>query len=157
MWEPFRRFRALEPGARGLFLRAALLLPSVSLSLRLRGFRATQQSLKNRIPRRAAKSSSVTLEQKTIQVALTARMLRSAAYRGLGNPSCLTRSLVLWFLLARQGIETNIRIGTRTSEGSFEAHAWVENGGIPVSENDDIHEHYAAFDESFSKLEQAKK
>lgn len=45
MWEPLRRFSALEPNARAIFLRAAVLLPLISLSLKLRGFRSTQARL----------------------------------------------------------------------------------------------------------------
>ena len=45
MWERFRRFSALERPAQALFLRAIVLLPLVALSLRWRGFRATQAAL----------------------------------------------------------------------------------------------------------------
>ena len=46
MWERFRRFSALERPAQALFLRAVVALPLVALSLRWRGFQATQASLK---------------------------------------------------------------------------------------------------------------
>src|SRR2546425_2827609 len=45
MWERLRRFSALERPAQELFLRAVVLLPLVALSLRWRGFRATQAAL----------------------------------------------------------------------------------------------------------------
>jgi Transglutaminase-like superfamily len=44
---------------------------------------------------------------------------------------CLVRSLVLSRLLARRGIPAKLVIGVRL-EPTFEAHAWVESGGIPL-------------------------
>ena len=154
MWEPLRRFRALEPRARGLFLRAAVLLPFISLSLRFRGFRATQSSLQKRLP---APISSVSVQFGGTQadgtqaqpIILTARMVRSAAHRTWGNPACLEQSLALWWLLGRQGISSSVRIGTRKNEEKFEAHAWVECDGVALNEPEEAHKHYAAFGEEF--------
>ena len=44
---------------------------------------------------------------------------------------CLVRSLVLSRLLARRGIPATFVIGVRL-EPDFEAHAWVESGGIAL-------------------------
>jgi len=149
MWEPLRRFRALEPSARGLFLRAAVLLPFISLSLRLRGFRATQSSLQKRIDSGASSRYDPSDPAKVAGMALTARMVRSAAYRGLGTATCLEKSLALWWLLGRRGIASNLRIGTRKTGKKFEAHAWVECDGRALNEPEELHKHYAAFDEAF--------
>ncbi len=158
MWEPVRRFKALEPRARGLFLRAAVLLPFISLSLRLRGFRATQSSLQKRIPRAlAASSDQSSRTQPESTAALTARMVRSAAHRTWGSPACLEQSLALWWLLGRQGIASSVRIGTRKSAEKFEAHAWVECDGVALNEPEEAHKHYAAFGEEFPMLGEAKK
>jgi Transglutaminase-like superfamily len=147
----------LEPSARGLFLRAAVLLPFISLSLRLRGFRATQSSLQKLIPA-AGSNRTVRLDPATKQrTVLMARMVRSAAYRGLGAANCLDQSLALWWLLGRQGIASSVRIGTRKSAGKFEAHAWVECDGVALNESEDAHKHYAAFDEAFPLFGGAKK
>src|SRR3984893_17307781 len=115
MCEPLRRFRALEPGARGLFLHAAALLPLVSLSLRLRGFRSTQASLQKRIASAGSSRYDPSDPSKAERTALTARMVRSAAFRNLGTATCLEKSVVLWWLLGRQGIGSSVRIGTRKS------------------------------------------
>ena len=157
MWEPLRRFRALEPPARGLFLRAAVLLPFISLSLRLRGFRATQLGLQNRLPKTVSRPSDPSSQPDAELATLTARMVRSAAHRGWGRPACLEQSLALWWLLERQGISSSVRIGTRKSEEKFEAHAWVECDGVALKEAEEPHEHYAAFDEAFPVLKAAKK
>jgi hypothetical protein len=162
MWEPLRRFKALEPRARGVFLRAAVLLPFISLSLRLRGFRATQSSLQKRLPRAPTgisdqSSGPQASGAQAESTALTARMVRSAAHRTWGRPACLEQSLALWWLLGRQGIASSVRIGTRKSEEKFEAHAWVECDGAALNEAVEPHQHYAAFDEVFPMLKAAKK
>jgi Transglutaminase-like superfamily len=157
MWEPLRRFRALEPKARGLFLRAAVLLPFISLSLRLRGFRATQSSLQKRLPRALTAISDQSSRTQAESTALTARMVRSAAHRTWGSPACLEQSLTLWWLLGRQGIASSVRIGTRKTEKKFEAHAWVECDGVALNEPEHAHKHYAAFGEEFPMLGEAKK
>lgn len=43
----------------------------------------------------------------------------------------LRRSLVLWALLERAGVATELRLGFRKTDGVFEAHAWVELDGVP--------------------------
>ena len=44
---------------------------------------------------------------------------------------CLVRSLVLSRLLARRGIPASLVIGVKL-DPEFEAHAWVESGGVPL-------------------------
>lgn len=154
MWEPLQRFRAMEPNARGLFLRAAVLLPLISLSLRLRGFRSTQASLQKHITGAAPKRYDST---DLAKAECTARMVRAAADRSIGGATCLERSLVLWWLLERQGIASSVRIGARKIGPKFEAHAWVECDGLALNEPDEVHEHYAAFDEAFPVINGVKK
>ena len=149
MWEPLRRFKALEPRARGLFLRAVVLLPCISVSLRFRGFRATQTNLQKRLPGPVTKLSGRPSRTQAESTALTARMVRSAARRTWGSPACLEQSLALWWLLGRQGIASSVRIGTRKSTEKFEAHAWVECDGAALNEPEGAHKHYAAFGEDF--------
>ena len=157
MWELLRRFRALEPKARAVFLRAAVLLPFISASLRLRGFRATQSSLQKRIASRGSGGRDRPDVAKAARTALSARMVRAAAHRTWGSPECLEQSLALWWLLGRQGISSSVRIGTRKTGEKFEAHAWVECDGVAVNEPEEPHEHYAAFEEAFPMLEGVKK
>ena len=157
MWEPLRRFRALEPRARGLFLRAAVLLPFISLSLRLRGFRATQSNLQKRLPAGLPGTSDQSSRAQAELTALTVRMVRSAAHRSWGSPACLEQSLGLWWLLGRQGIPSSVRIGTRKTGEKFEAHAWVECDGMALNEPEEAHKHFAAFDEVFPVVKMAKK
>jgi hypothetical protein len=146
MWERLRRFSALGRTARGLFLRAAALLPLISLSLRLRGFRKTQVSLQKYL------STSSKEDDSSVpgRVDLTVRMVRAAVRHSVGHPTCLEESLALWWLLGRQGIASELRIGVRKHHEKFEAHAWVERAGTALNEPESLHEHYAAFDAALS-------
>jgi hypothetical protein len=146
MWERLRRFSALERPARGLFLRAAVLLPLISLSLRLRGFRETQAFLLKFL----STSNNEADSSAPGRVVLTVRMVRAAARHGVGHPTCLEESLALWWLLGRQGIASELRIGVRKQDEKFEAHAWVERAGTALNEPESLHAHYAAFDAALS-------
>jgi len=83
---------------------------------------------------------------------VTARMVNAADRHRLVHPSCLAKSLALWWLLGRQGISSHLRIGIRKENEKFEAHAWVERDGIALNELDEHHHHYAVFDAAFSAL-----
>jgi hypothetical protein len=147
MWERLRRFSGLEPAARRVFLRAAVLLPLLGLSLRLRGFRRTQAALQRFLP-----STENAAPARTDRIVLTARMVHAAVRHSFGHPTCLEESLALWWLLGRQGIASQVRIGIRKDTGTFEAHAWVECEGAAVNEPEALHQHYAAFEAEFSAL-----
>jgi hypothetical protein len=66
---------------------------------------------------------------------LTGIRLGRAVERTLGalpaDARCLVRSLVLVDMLSRRGIEASFVLGVR-KEGDFEAHAWVEKGGVAL-------------------------
>ena len=149
MWERLHRFSLLNSQARGMFLRAAVLLPVISLSLRIRGFRWTQQSLQSfafssKIEKRSPEN--VTDGER---VELAVRMVNAAVRHGWGRPTCLEKSLALWWLLRRESITSVVRIGARTAGGKLEAHAWVECEGVALNEPAGEHRHYATFDAAF--------
>lgn len=79
--------------------------------------------------------------------------LHRAVHYGLYRGNCLSQSLTLWWLLQRQGVNSDLRIGVRTVAGCFQAHAWIEYQGQPLHEVPDVHQHYTAFpDELFTTL-----
>ena len=73
-------------------------------------------------------------------------MVNAADRHGLVHPSCLAKSLTLWWLLGRQGITSRLRIGIRKQNDQLEAHAWVEREGVALNEPEERHHHYAAFE-----------
>src|SRR2546426_8573364 len=149
MWERLRRFSALERPAQRFFLRALVLLPLVTLSLRWRGFRATQAALQLFLSNVSQESAAGPVGKST---AVTAHMVNAADRHGLVHPSCLAKSLTLWWLLGRQGISSRLRIGIRKENGKLRAHAWVEREGTALDEPEELHRHYAAFDRELARL-----
>ena len=117
MWERLQRFRALDSEARRTFFRAAVLLPMISLSLRIRGFRATQAALQGfSIPSKTEKRvSAQAMDAGRVQIAV--RMVNAAARYGLGS-TCLEKSLTLWWLLRRDGIVSSLRTGARKEDST---------------------------------------
>ena len=59
--------------------------------------------------------------------------------------TCLTRSLLLGWLLRRRNVASKLRIGVRLTQGMLDAHAWVECEGVPVNDSPDVNEHFASF------------
>ncbi len=153
MLEKLRRFRVLDPAAQKLFLCALAMLPAISLSLRWSGFGATQGRLKRLLPTSPPEQSSDAVSK---WLALTPRMINAADRHGPVHPSCLVKSLTLWWLLERRGIRSQLRIGIRKEKGGFEAHAWVEREGVALNEPEERHRHYAAFDAAFAALPKAE-
>jgi hypothetical protein len=132
-----------------MFFRAGVLLPAISLSLKIRGFRATQQALqKFSIPSKSEKRLGERVMDGE-RVNLAVRMVNAAGRYDLGQASCLEKSLALWWLLRREGMASSVRIGARKSSGKFEAHAWVERDGVALNEPREEHRHYATFDAAF--------
>lgn len=148
MWKAFQRYRELDPEARKLFWRAAVLLASVGVSLRTKGFRRTSEKLRKNLL--TAPKEAVVATAWAESVERTCRMVKAGARYGWGHPTCLEQSLVLWYLLQRQKIPARFRIGVRKDKRKFEAHAWVEYEGRPL--NQEMHEHYAAFEGELSDL-----
>jgi hypothetical protein len=151
MWERLQRFRALDSEARGLFLRGSIILPLIFLSMRVRGFNSTQAALR-KFGFSSNEAIRLTPSNMTEQVERTARTIRAAACYGLRRPTCLEKSLALWWLLRRQGITSSLRIGTRKAGGRFGAHAWIEHDGAALNELDEPHRLYAAFEAEFAAL-----
>jgi Transglutaminase-like superfamily len=135
-----------------MFLRAAVLLPAISLSLKLRGFRATQQTLQNLSgPSDPSYAGNYVGEnsREGERIKMAVRIVNAAAHYVWGPFTCLEKSLALWWLLKRQGTASSVRIGARKSGGKLEAHAWVEREGVALNEPQEEHRHYATFDAAF--------
>ncbi len=75
-----------------------------------------------------------------------ARLVRIAAEHGLYRARCLERSLVLRWILCRQGVDARIIFGARKAETEMQAHAWVEVDGVSLDEENDIHRQFSPFE-----------
>lgn len=133
------KLRALSWPERQVLLQAMLLLPVVWAGLRVFGLARTQ-SWATRASR-AARAPRLDLEPAAIGA------LIGIAGRHVPFPStCLTRSLLLNWLLHRRGARSDLRIGVRMIDDALDAHAWVECDGRPVNDAPDVAERFAAFD-----------
>jgi hypothetical protein len=133
-------YRALSAREQKALLTSVVLLPFFSLGLRLAGLQRFQAWLdRSPIARRAPLSQA---EAAALGVAVN-----RAANHVLGSATCLTRSLLLRWLLRRYGTPSDLRIGVRFEEGELAAHAWVEKDGIPLNDRPELVSRYAAFDQ----------
>ena len=67
------------------------------------------------------------------------------AGRYVPGGTCLPKSLALAWMLRGRGVPAAVRIGVKTA-GQFEAHAWVESGGVALNDPEGPAERYAAFE-----------
>lgn len=141
----WRTLRQLPAAERRLLLEAFCLLPLMAVALRLLGFRRLYAALGRQD---APPSPPGTHRDATIRIYRTSYLVWVAARHGPVPVTCLPRSLVLWWLLRRRGIETDLRIGVRRGKDhGFEAHAWVEYQGIPVNDKRDVQQEFTPFNE----------
>lgn len=133
-----RLSRARELTARqwSVLLSALFWLAVTEVGLRLLGLSRLQRLL---LPRSRRRHGTVSLKE----IAEVIHLVDMAVRRLPGSGACLRRSLVLQRFLAREGIETELRFGVRKSDGSLEAHAWLEHEGRPLGEAAPVEERFA--------------
>lgn len=114
-------------------------LPLFSLGLRILGFGRLHAWVRRKpVPIKAR----IGLEKiKTIGA-----WVNFAAKRSPFPASCLSRSMLLEWLLRRRGVTSELRIGVSLERGTLRAHAWVEVDGVPVNDEPDIARQFASFD-----------
>ena len=131
---------ALSPVQQRTLLAAWLWLPFFWLGLRVLGLPRLQALLQSR-PLAAQLAPVLILP--AIQALGEAVNI---AARHLPFPAtCLTRSLLLGWLLRRRGVQSQLCIGVRLTQGALNAHAWVECEGVPVNDRPDVGAQFASF------------
>jgi len=132
------RFHNLTAMQKRTLLAAWLWLPLFWLGLRLLGLSRFQAWL-HKTPAR----SDLSL---TLPVIKALGEAVNIASRHTPFPvTCLTRSLLLGWLLRRRGVASDLRIGVRLTQGMLDAHAWVECDGVPVNDRPDVSARFASF------------
>jgi hypothetical protein len=133
---------------RWLLLQALGLLPLTALALRLFGYRRLAAALArwSGPPRSTVWGEAEALAR----AGSTARLVQAAARYGLYPATCLPRALVLWWLLRRQGINGELRLGVRTGPDGLEAHVWVEYAGLVLNDRADVQAQFATFSRSIT-------
>ncbi len=162
------RFRQLSVPERRLLTLAFGLLPGLAFSLKWRGLARTQKML-TRFPfrpknptrpnplweRASARDFSTTTEANLNGIALEPGIspekivwiVQVATRYQPAWANCLNQSVLLWWLLQRQNIESDLRFGVRHANetGRFEAHAWVEYQGEVLNDRADVGQRFAPF------------
>lgn len=137
------RFRALSWPEQRVVVVAMLLLPPFWIGLRVLGLsRFLTWLTRSPVVVRAPRSRE--------ELAAIGALVNVAGNHVPFPSTCLTRSLVLNWLLRCRGVDSELRIGVRLNEGTFEAHAWVEHEGQPLNDAQDIAARFAAFNEPLS-------
>jgi hypothetical protein len=158
-----RAFFSLPRGERRLLLLAIIGLPATAVLLRLVGFNRCYAGLRRLVRPKAG----IERPPNMLRAYRIARLVRLANGRLPPAANCLQRSLVLWTLLRRHGVESDLRIGVRKErlpfappaanaglqnllrlqpDTHFEAHAWVEWQGVVLNDTPTVRQRYAAFD-----------
>jgi hypothetical protein len=124
------RWRQLPAPERLLALQLSLLLPIVDLSLRVVGFQRTWGWLA-----RFARRNCPGLAPEEADIAAAGRLAELARAVGARSPwpaSCLRQALTVWLLLRRRRLPAELKIGVQRRNAPFQAHAWVELGGVAL-------------------------
>ena len=143
MMRQIRKYFTLPRADRRLLVQAMAMLPMLTLGLRLFGTRGCFVALKRITPMARSVANSETSARH--RVARTEWLVRVASMHGPIQGNCLIQSLTIWWLLHRQGIPTELRIGVRKSHGRLEAHAWAEHDDQVVNDDPDIARRYSPF------------
>lgn len=140
----WRSLQRLTGSERRSAIAALTALTLVRLTLAALGFRRTQALLSRHAAVRGAAPAATVPDRETAE--RIARAVDRAAGFGFLPPSCLPRSLTLWWLLQRQGLPAELRIGVRRAEDRLEAHAWVEREGRVLGDQPDVQDRFRAFE-----------
>lgn len=138
------KLRSLRPPGRRMLLRATCLLPVIAVGIRVFGFTRVY----NTANRLASRSRLPGVENEGEWMHRARHIVWYLRHYGPYRGNCLSRSVLLWWLLRRLRIESDLRIGVRHDEGDFQAHAWVEYHGHPLNAEARVGELFTAFSEA---------
>ena len=134
-----QRIAALSGPQWGVVALSVVLLPPIQLMLKSRGLKRTAALLAAQSDRPLGISDRDTATSMAEAVSLVAG-------RRVVGALCLGRSLLLWFLLRRRGMDAALIVGGKSHvDETWMAHAWVELDGHPVNDVADVRDHYASF------------
>jgi hypothetical protein len=128
-----------------IILVAIFMLPMIALSLRFSGFKQTKNRMSLLIP--ASIDGISAGEDNLSRAQLISRAVVIAGNHGVYRANCLKQALLLWWLLARRGILSELKLGTqKIPQDTFSAHAWVEYRGNVLIGESNIEDRFLAFE-----------
>lgn len=132
-----RRVRKMSGSERAATVQMALLIPIVSSSLAILGFRSTAAWI-----RRMAARSGPAIADDTTAISAGVAALRRATLYAPWTGRCLARALSLWLMLRRRGVNAELHLGVRRKGGALDAHAWLVHEGRVVADDDSVWTEY---------------
>jgi hypothetical protein len=142
----FQRIRALSAAQWRIVVTSAVLLAPIQVMLKSRGLKRTALTLAARSDRPCGVADRCVAVEMAEAVSLVAG-------RRVVGALCLGRSLLLWFLLRRRGMDAELVVGAKSPvDASWMAHAWVELDSQPVNDSPDVRQQYAGFDLDLPRL-----
>jgi hypothetical protein len=144
-----QRVKALNNAQWRVVAMSVVLLPPIQLMLKTRGLKRTAMLL--------AEHSDGPLRRHDQPLAASmAEAVALVAGRKVVGALCLGRSLLLWFLLRRRGMDAVLVVGSTSAvDDEWMAHAWVELDDRPVNDAPDVAEHYVSFGLDLPRLRAA--
>jgi len=146
-----KTFTSLPSAERRIFFQALGLLPVMALRIQFSTIKNTFAWLRDRsgINENSFLVGELALSHARRIIWLMGQAMRYSPIKG----KCLSQSLVLWFLLRRSGIQSDLRVGFNKDTDNlpvdidnFNAHAWVECQGVVLNDHPDVYERYVVFD-----------
>lgn len=119
------RLRALAPEERRALVQGWVLLAGLQVGLRILPFKRLMRLLRADGLRAAARGPRP--ERLAFLVEVAARYQWPA-------PTCLVKSLAVYALLVRRGLDAGLVISARKKDGRVDAHAWPEHMGRPLTD-----------------------
>jgi hypothetical protein len=143
MTRAIRKILALPRTERWLLVQAVATLPLVMLALRTIGLARCHRALERLAPRGGG--GARTGASARLRATRTGWLVRIASIHGLAGGGCLAQSLTIWWLLRRQRICAELRIGVRKRQGRLEAHAWMEHQSRVLNDDAEIGRRFSPF------------
>jgi len=141
-----QRIRALDAGQWRVVATSVVLLAPIQLMLKSRGLKWTAAQLAARSDRPLGKNDHA----KAVSMAEAVSLV---AGRKVVGALCLGRSLLLWYLLRRRGMDAELVVGAKAPvDDTWMAHAWVELDSQPVNDVADVRDVYGSFDLDLPRL-----
>jgi hypothetical protein len=122
-----RKLVRLAPAERRLVRRALFLIAAIRLGLWMLPLRVLRRTLAQAGRRKPAHEERASLPAGDLALAV-----RRAA-RFVPRASCLAQALAVQYLLARQGMPSEVHLGISKRDGDLAAHAWVEWDGQVIA------------------------
>ena len=116
----------LDRAGRAHALRALAWLIAAGIAVRLVGFDTLTRTIA-RIPASRSRRAAITPAECATAIRRAARVWPAR---------CLAQAIAGYCLLRRAGVNATVTLGARVAERRFDAHAWLEAGGLTVTGGD---------------------